>query len=223
MKRIITSILLLLLFGLQVKSQSNEFEVGILSPIANQILDTNAKINVSIVLINKGPNVVNSNDKILFRIKIGSNDSTTFIDTSVFAGRLIRVDETVRYDLVDSFAFYGSNRYEVCASVQGTIAYPTNSSKKPGPCVGVLVGEKEIQNKINKVYFAEGRIRFELDQAIQNGTLQVLSITGQELLRKRTNNSKRQEFSFNPGAKGIYFLRVTESKGSTMINKFIVR
>ena len=161
MKRIITSFIFILVFGLQLKSQSNEFEVGILSPIANEILDTNAKINVSVVFINKGPNVVNSNDKILFRIKIGSKDSTVFIDTSVFAGRLIRVDENVRYDLVDSFAFYGTNRYEICVSVKGTIAYPTNSSKKPGPCVGVLVGEKEIQNKVSKVYFAEGRINFQ--------------------------------------------------------------
>lgn len=222
MKRIFPFFFLLMFLSLTADAQVNEMEVAqVPSPIKNTNYNSPDSADIIIRIRNVGPNTIQTFDSIRVRYTISQSDTAIQIDTTLFPGRPVVPNSLIQFTLRENYKFEGKGSFSVCADALGTILYPTNPSKFPGACSQFLVGIESVDLKPNKVYFSNGRLNFELQEAFA-GQVLIFDITGKALQENVLRSNKKHSISFNTSAKGFYFLKIIDQSGNSSISKFVV-
>ena len=231
MKKNIQSLIIILILGVffnpifaQGSNQENSFEV---SRIVSPIKDLNYKLNDSADFIirvrNLGPNSIIAGDFLKIKYSLFSddgNDDQSF-DTSIMVGSPMEVGKLLEYKLAEGLLLGSSNNtFIACASVEGSSIYPINTNKFPTLCTPFAVSLEELKLKITNVYYAEGRLYFNLNSNASL-TANVFDITGKLLQRNKLDKRGNQSFSFNPPNRGFYFIKILDNKGTNTTAKFI--
>ena len=221
MKKIILFIAFLSVFnGLRAQ---NELEiVSIREPDLNNY-QVDDSINVVVTFRNGGPNTIFGSDLISFDVKITNSDTSLFFDIDRVANTNLATGDVSIYSLLSNVPLNTQNNYEVCVDVSGTSTYPNNTSKLRGPCVSFPVSLREVELKAKKIYYVEGQLKFEFDQAPQQARYRVLDLSGKVLKSGNLRAEKSQAFNFQPPANGLYFLQLQNDHSKPSTQKFIVR
>ncbi len=206
-----------------IKAQNDLEVTSIRSPQFNATYDLDDSVNVEVSLKNNGPNVIIVGDYIHFDVKVSTADTTIFYNVIESAIVNLGVNNGQSFTLLRNLKLDSESNYQICASVNGTDLYPTNTSKVSGPCVSFVVGVEEQMIKANKVYFIDNRIRFELSQALPSTQYRILDLSGKVLKDGILDRVNQQEAIFKAPAKGLYFLQLRDLKGKQGTYKFIVR
>jgi len=222
MKRILLLFALAgILNGLQAQ---NELEItDIREPVFGANYSVDDSINVEVTFRNLGPNIVFSSDLINFDVKISTVDTTLFFNVSRVANANLGINDIGVYTLITDFALNTQNNYEVCSSVSGTANYPTNTSKASATCVSFPVALDQLELKASKIYFAEGKLNFELSESPQQARFRILDLSGKILKSGNLKSEKNQQIDFQAPANGLYFLQLESNQGKPSTQKFIVR
>lgn len=202
----------------------NEFEIGsIRSPQFEENYELTDSVNVEVTLLNKGPNVILGTDYIYFDVKVSNPDTTIFYNMRRLSLTGIPINGAEIFTLINDLKFDSQANYQVCVNVSGTDQYPTNVSKKPGPCLPFVVGVEEVKIQASKIRFQENLIRFELNQTFPNTIYRILDLSGKVLNSGDISQARVQELRFRAPARGLYFLQLQSAKGQQSTFKFIVR
>ena len=202
----------------------NDLEISsIRSPQFDVNYELTDSVNVEVTFLNKGPNVILGTDYIYFDVKVSNPDTTIFYNMRRLSLSGVPVNGVEIFTLINDLKFDSQANYQVCVNVSGTDLYPTNTSKKTGPCLPFVVGVEEVKIEANKIRFNENMIRFELNQNFPNTIYRVLDISGKVLRSGNIRNDKVQVIAFKAPARGLYFLQLQSDRGQQSTFKFIVR
>lgn len=214
--------LLIILFAFNQLSAQNDLEVvTFLSPEPSFNYEKNSIVDIEIRIKNHGPNILTVGDSLFISLKIANNDSTFVIKYSKLLTKSLNVDDTYNVLLEKDYMFNIENEYSICAGIDGTKAYPTNTYFQKSPtCTAFVVGVNEVKAKVQKLYYTAGKVNFEFNRKV-DAVVHIHDISGKEIYNKRIAK-KAGQLDFAVPASGFYFLRLVESNGNTTTSKFIV-
>lgn len=220
MKRLYFLLIILFTFN-QLSAQNNLEVVTFISPDPGVNYDTNSTVDIEIRIRNNGPNFLTSEDSLFITLSIANNDNTFEIKFRRLLGQNLAPNDIFDIVLEDNYVFDNDYYYSICADIDGTYSYPINTSTQKSPtCVAFVVGVNEIKAKVQKLYYADGKVNFKFNRKV-DAVVHIHDISGKEIYNSQINK-KTGQLDFAVPAAGFYFLRLIESNGNTTTSKFIV-
>ena len=223
MRRIFLVCLVAICSQLNLQAQ-NELEVSVIrSPQFDFNYEEDDSVDVEITMVNRGPNIIERTDFIYFDVTVANPDTSIFYtDIRRLPLRDVAVNGAEIFTLITDLKFNSQDNYQICVNVKGTDRYPTNISKKVGPCVSFVVGVQEEMIAASKVYFSNNKILFQLNKNLPSTVYRILDISGKVLNSGTLNRNYEQELNFDAPAKGLYFLQLQAIDGQQATYKFII-
>ena len=228
-KKLFTLFFLGSLIGMNtIIAQSSENSLRIfqiLAPSSNQLYNTVDSSDFIVRVENLGPNEIVPADRfhIEFSISDGTGVNSQDFDTSILVGGNfnLEVGGVRTYTLAEDIKFNGNGDFSARANITGTDAYTTNTNKNSSKSTVFVVDLKEVPLKLEKVYYAEGRVIFSLNEP-KNLRAEIYDITGKMVANEAFKNKKEHSFSFSSKHKGFYFMKVITTDGKSTTAKFTV-
>lgn len=201
---------------------SNDIKViEVVSPISNFNYAESDVVDFVIRIRNNGPHDLIGGDQFNLTYSLANPDTTIAFDTNLTIGEPMDVGRTLRFTIQDDISFNDGNNFSACALVNGTNIFPINTNKFPGECSSFIVGLENRELPLQKVFYQDGMIQFSLGQPLKLQA-EVFDMTGRLLLNRSISAGQNRSIKFQPTAKGIYFLKLSDEDGRTAIKKFIV-
>ncbi|GEM_PF-1305446 len=196
---------------------------AITSPLPNVNYDSNATVDVSLTVLNEGPNIIEDTDTFYFNLSIANSDTTELYSLAIPAEDSLRIGDVKEYTLIQAYNFKLENNYRLCATLVGTKFFQTNSTANPNRCVSVVVGMEDLMKQIrpSKLRYLDQRIIFS-SNINRTVLIQVFNLSGKQLLQENLRLSAENSLDFNAPSKGLYFLRINLPNGESTTSKFAV-
>lgn len=221
MKKIVFTLLVSCLASIAFAQTNSIAVASFLSPQINTNYNSNATVDIEIRIQNEGPNTIVLGDSIYIDLNVASNDTTEVYLVKKLVDARLQPNDYYDITLIEDYTFSQDNSYLSCASVSGTKAYPINTTPKPSTtCVSFIVSVEKFQTKVQKLYYADGRVNYEFNHKV-DAVVSIHDISGKEIYSNRLNK-KAGQLDFAVPASGFYFLRLVERNGKTTTSKFIV-
>lgn len=222
MRRLLTTLIVLMGVAIQGKAQSNELEVfQVASPIENTNYKSLDSADIIIRIRNIGPNNIEAFDSLRISYSVSKIDTAFEFDTTIVSNQRIAVGSAGQITVVEDYRIEGQGTFSVCAEVTGTYFYPINTSKFPGECSQFIVSVKKADLKPSKVFYSSGALNFELNEVI-NGRVEIFDITGKVLMDTPLKPLTKQQVYFPSPSRGFYFMKIIGKDGSNSTAKFVV-
>lgn len=148
------------------------------------------------MLLSSGPFTLPGNSKIEWGYAVVFSQDTASVNSiTTFHQRVQRDIKNVRY-------YYEQHQAPLC----------TPSVNPP-----VTTGIKQAEKPLNASVFpnpSSGRLKIELSQNIQNASVKVVDMLGQNIMESNFQSSYRTELDISSLPQGVYFLTISSEKGS---------
>jgi hypothetical protein len=134
---------------------------AIVSPLPGANYDSNAVVDITIRIINDGPNNIVNNDTLLLDLTIANPDTTEFYNYRIRTNAFFFEGDVKEYTLINSYHFKKAHNYSICATIQGTTQFPINQTKNARKCVSFIVGLNSAElPEILKARHQDGQLIF---------------------------------------------------------------